>query len=286
MEIFKEMVDLNMFDVNIVLVNYNMKEEIDRCLSSLFNDVKDSGLQINVVVVDNASTDGSFDVIRKKFLEVKYLSQTKNLGFGAAQNIGLNSTEAKYHFILNPDTYFYPGEQTIKKLFDFMEKETKIGVIGPKILYPDGTLQFSCYRFPTLWHPVISRTSFGTKGFGKKFFNQLVMKDYDHEDRRPVDWIMGSAMFVRGKALQEVGGFDERFWMYYEDSDLCRRFWEAGWSVYYVPQIIIEHVHARRSAGVSGIFTSIIKNKYARIHIASWLKYMWKWRDNYRYYSP
>ena len=271
-----------MFDVNIVIVNYNMKDDIGRCLDSLYQDIKDSQLNINIVVVDNASTDGSREFIHSRFPPVKYLEQEINRGFGFSQNVGLSSAEAKYYFVLNPDTYFFPGGNSIKKLFDFMEKEKKIGIVGPKILYPDGSLQYSCYRFPTLWHPFFIRTKLVNKK-GKKYQRYFAMKDYDHEESRPVDWLMGSAMFIRGQAIIEVGKFDEQFWMYYEDSDLCRRFWENGWSVYYFPKVSVEHTYSRSSAAVPGIFSALIKNKLARVHVLSWLN-MWKWSGNNKYY--
>lgn len=272
-----------MFDVSVVIVNFNMKGQIDRCLASLFEDIRGENLSVDVVVVDNASTDGSRELLKEKYPQVRLLAQEKNIGFGAAQNIGLGSAEARYYLILNPDTYFFSGEKTVKKLFDFMEKESKIGIVGPKILYPDGSIQYSCYRFPSLWHPFFIRTSLANKK-GKKYQHYFSMKDYDHQETRPVDWLMGSALFVRGRALAEVGKFDEHFWMYYEDSDLCRRFWEKGWGVYYFPGVSIEHTHSRGSAAVPGIFSAFLKNKLARVHIASWLKYMWKWRGNTKFY--
>lgn len=166
-----------------------------------------------------------------------------------------------------------------------MEAHPRIAIVGPKILYPDGSLQYSCYRFPTFWHPIFSRTQWGQKGMGKKMHEFLLMKDFDHNRTMPVDWIMGSAMFARGAAIKEVGVFDDRFWMYYEDSDWCRRMWEAGWAVYYVHNIKIEHVHNRDSAKIPGAFKALLKNNLARVHVVSWLKYMWKWRGNYRYYT-
>lgn len=273
-----------MFDVNVVIVNYNMREKVSNCLESLFLEIADSGLRINVVVVDNASSDGSLEFLKTKFPDLKYIYLNENKGFGAGQNIGMAGFEAKYHFVLNPDTRFFPGEKTIKKMFDFMEEELKIAMIGPKLVYPDGALQYSCYRFPTLWHPILSRTSWGEKGIGKKQYEILIMKEFSHKEIVPVDWIMGSAMFIRNSALKEVGSFDERFFMYYEDSDLCRRLWERGWAIYYFPEVKIEHHHNRESAKIQGVLRSIFKNKLARIHIMSWMKYMWKWRGNYKFY--
>lgn len=274
-----------MYDINIVIVNFKMKEDVVKCLGSLFHDCVGDGLQLNTVIIDNASGDGLEAVLKEKFPLVRYAQLPKNVGFGAAQNIGLKSAEAKYHFILNPDTLFPPGGHAIKKLFDFMGQNPKIGMIGPKMLYPDGTLQLSCYRFPRLLQPVFSRTRFGARGVGKKINDEGTMKDFDHNQNRAVDWIMGSAMFARATALNQVGLFDDRFFMYYEDSDLCRRFWEAGWPVFYVHDIVLQHTHGRGSAKVPGVLRAILKNKLARIHIISGIKYMWKWRGNHKYYA-
>lgn len=274
-----------MFDINIVIVTYKMKADLAKCFDSFLPDLPDPNINVNVTVVDNASGDGLGDWLKEKYPNVKFILQPGNVGFGKSQNAGIQAAEAKYYFVLNPDTYFFPGQNTIKRLYDFMDAHPKIGMIGPKMIYPDGSLQHSCYRFPTFWQPLYSRTVLGAreKGQGKK--GKFLMKDFDHNKTQPVDWIMGSAMFVRGEAVAQVGGFDDSFFMYYEDSDWCRRFWEAGWPVYYVHDIVIEHRHGRGSAKVSGILKALIKNRLARVHLTSWLKYMWKWRGNYRYYA-
>ena len=138
-----------MKDINIVIVNYKMKNDIEKCLVSLNKDIVSSGLDVNIVVVDNNSGDEVGKMILQKFQGVNLILQNKNNGFGKAQNLGIKSCEAKYYFALNPDTYFEPGKNIIRKLYDFMENHPKIGMIGPKITYPDGTLQYSCYRFPS-----------------------------------------------------------------------------------------------------------------------------------------
>lgn len=274
-----------MYDVNIVIVNYKMKSHIEKCFASLFLDIAASGLAVHVVVVDNASGDGIGEFLQSKYPMVECITLAENIGFGGASNYGLRAVGARYHFILNPDTYFYPGSQTLKKLFAFMEANPRIGLIGPKILYPDGSLQYSCYRFPTFWQPLYSRTRWGMRGEGKIINDHAHMKDFTHERTQPVDWLMGSALFVRAGSLDAVGLFDDRFFMYYEDADLCRRFWELTIPVYYVHNIVIAHTHGRGSAKVAGVLQALLKNKLARIHVVSWLKYMWKWRGNYKYYA-
>lgn len=274
-----------MYDICVSLVNTNEREDIDRCLTSLYTDLKDKNFSLVIAIVDNASTDDIEGLLKEKFSDVVFLRQEKNEGFGKSHNLAMKKVEAKYYFILNPDTTFEPGSRMLQKMYDFMEANPKIGMLGPKIFYPDGSLQYSCWRFPTFLQPIASRTSMGKKGRGKKIADDFLMKDFDHEQTLPVDAIMGSAMFVRKAAIDEVGGFDDRFWMYFEDIDWCKRMWEHGWPVYYFPEVSLKHVHKRASAKVPGIVAALLKNRYARVHFISWLKYFWKWRGNHKFYA-
>lgn len=273
-----------MFDVCVTIVNTNETELIKNCLKTLYADNVGSGLNIYTVIIDNASTENPSTILRDDFSQLNLILQKKNLGFGKSHNVAMRSVDAKYYFILNPDTTFEFGQGFFHRMYDFMEAHQKIGVAGPKIVYPDGSLQYSCYRFPSFWQPVYSRTGLGRSGRGKMTADRFLMKDLDHNKTAPVDWVMGSAMFVRKRAIDEVGMFDDRFWMYAEDSDWCRRMWEHGWAVYYVHDIILKHLHIRASAKIPGIINALLKNKFARAHLISWLKYFWKWRGNHRYY--
>lgn len=274
-----------MKDICITMVTTNEASTVKTCFTSMYKDLEGSDLDISVVVVDNASTDGIKNMLKTHFPEVKFISQSENLGFGTSHNKAMSSTKAKYYFVLNPDTEFPEGQQLLQHLYNFMEENPQIGMSGPKIVYPDGALQYSCFRFPTFTQPIYSRTKLGKKGKGKIIADHFLMKDFDHNKTIPVDWIMGSAMFVRASAIEEVGMFDDRFWMYAEDSDWCRRMWEEHFPVYYVHNVYIKHVHGRASAKVPGIINALLKNKYARIHIISWLKYFWKWRGNLKFYK-
>lgn len=273
-----EKIKLNMYDIAITIVNYKMTEDIRQLLESLKKDLYGSQLKVQVVIIDNTPQDGCWLMLKNNFPEVKYLPQDYNIGFGRAHNIGIKSVEAKYYFILNPDVQFPEGEKVLQRLFDFMETNPKIGLIAPKLLNSDNSLQYSCYRFPTSLIPLLRRSSLGTKSKYKKMVDSYLMKDFDHKKTQPVDWVMGSAMFARGQVLKEMGMFDDQFFMYFEDCDLCRRFWEAHWPVYYVYDIKIIHRHGKGSAKIPGFFKSIIKNPLTRVHIISWLKYCWKWR--------
>ena len=274
-----------MKDIAIVIVNYKMKDLIDKCLETLFCDIEGNGLDIAVVVVDNNSEDDVGKLLKETYPTVRFIPQDVNPGLGTSANIGMKAVDATYYFALNPDTEFFSGQHTVRRLYDFMEQHKKIGMIGPKIMYPDGSLQYSCWRFPSFLQPFYNRTKLGTLKQGTKRQAYHLMKDFDHEKTLPVDALMGSAMFVRREALMQVGGFDERFWMYYEDIDWCMRMWEAHWPVYYVHDIVLQHLHGRGSAKVPGLFNAFFKNKLFRVHVKSWLKYMWKWRGIRKYYT-
>lgn len=274
-----------MYHICVTMVATNESETVKTCLTSLYEDIKDSNLNIGVVLVDNASTDGTQNMLKTFFPNVLYIRQQENEGFGKSHNKAMEKVEADYYFVLNPDTIFPQGQGLLQHLYQFMEDHPTVGMAGPKIVYPDGSLQYSCFRFPTFTQPIYSRTKLGKRGNGKVKADHFLMKDFDHNQTRPVDWIMGSAMFVRGRAIKQVGMFDDRFWMYAEDSDWCRRMWEAHRPVYYVHDVYIKHVHGRASAKVPGIINALVKNRYARVHLISWMKYFWKWRGNYKFYA-
>ncbi|HBV57977.1 MAG TPA: hypothetical protein DEB73_01785 [Candidatus Magasanikbacteria bacterium] len=267
-----------MFDIVVTIVNYKMAEDIRDLLHSMKSDLIGSDLKVQIVVVDNTPEEGAWLMFKNNFPEVKYLPQESNVGFGKAQNIGIKSTEAKYHFILNPDAVFPSGERVLQRLFEHMETHPKIGMVGPKLLNSDNSLQYSCYRFPDFWIPLYRRSSLGEFKKNHRKVARYLMHDFNHDRNQPVDWIMGSAMFARGIALEQTGLFDERYFMYFEDCDLCRRFWDANWPIYYIHDIKIKHRHGKGSAKVPGFLSSIMKNPLTRVHIISWLQYMWKWR--------
>lgn len=272
-----------MFDVCITIVNTRERAEIKKSLDTLFADSAGSGLNFGVVIIDNASGE-NVEELEKEYANLKVIKQEKNMGFGYSHNRAFESVDAKYYFMLNPDTEFPVGQNFLGRFVKFMDENRKIGMAGPKIYYPDGSLQYSCYRFPSFFQPVFSRTSLGQTDAGKLATSRYLMKDFDHNATIPVDWVMGSAMFFRREAYNKVGGFDERYFMYAEDSDLCRRNWESGWAVYYVHDIFLKHTHGRASARVPNPVIAFFKNKFTRIHIYSWLKYFFKWRNNRRYY--
>lgn len=264
-------------NISLIIVNYKMADYIAACLKSIKKQCAKSQLKMYVVVVDNDSNDHIADVITAadmKNLTGVYLN--KNLGYGGGVNAGIRAVKADYYFVVNPDLIFFE-QNTLDRLYRFMEDNSKIGMAVPKLLNTDGSLQYSCWRFPTKLVPLYRRTNFGKTKIGQKALTHFQMRDWDHAQTRPVDCAMGSAMFVRGSALKKTGLMPEEYFMYFEDMDWCRSFWKHNLPVYYTHDIRIRHHWKRDSAKVAGL-KSILLNPLTRTHIKSWIKYMWKWR--------
>ncbi|MDQ5931696.1 MAG: hypothetical protein QG607_397 [Patescibacteria group bacterium] len=266
-----------MVNVAVVILNYKMRALVEECLATLFRDIEGSGLTVSIALTDNKSDDGLIEWVKEKYPQILTIVNDGNVGFARGVNPGLRMLDAEYYFVLNPDTQFV-NPSTIRQLYDWMENNPKVGVSSPKLLNADGSLQYSCHRFPSLTVQLIRRSPLAKYRFFAQYVDKFLLKDIDRTLQRPVDWVQGSALFIRGTAMKQVGLLDERFWMYFEDTDWCRRFWKAGWLIYYLPQISLLHVHGRGSAKVPGMIMPIFKNKLAREHLKSWALYFWKWR--------
>lgn len=261
-------------DVSIVIVNYKTRGMVKQGLKS----IRAARLRLDyeVFAVDNGSDDGLPQMIREEFPEVRLIALEKNLGFAAGNNQAIRKAKGKYVFILNPDAMIDPG--AVEALFAYMEAHPEIGVLGPKLVRPDGTRQESTHRFPTPWIPVYRRTPLGKLARAKEALDRYVMHGETGEAPMEVDWMEGAALFVRRAAIEKVGMFDERFFVYFEDADWCRRFWLSGWKVVYYPAAEIIHYHRRESADALW-FLAPFTNKVSRIHISSAYKYFMKWKD-------
>ncbi|HRY36358.1 MAG TPA: glycosyltransferase family 2 protein [Candidatus Magasanikbacteria bacterium] len=278
-----------MKDITIVFVNYLMKDDIVGAVDSLVKDVASCPYTVQITVTDNSQNkDNIKEALAEKFPQVKYIDNGGNIGFGAGNKAGFEATPARYYFAINRDTIIPENSNTIERLVKFMDEHPKIGCIGPKLLNMDGTLQYTCYRFDfrAIFIKPLKQINFDKKyEWVKKYSDYLIMKDFDHNETRPVDWVLGAAMVVRKEVVDQIGWFDPRYFMYLEDCDWCHNMWEHGWPVYYVHDIVILHRHERQSAKIPGIFKALLKNKTSRYHLASWFKYLWKWRGKNKYYA-
>ncbi|MFA5134665.1 MAG: glycosyltransferase family 2 protein [Patescibacteria group bacterium] len=264
-----------MLDLSIVVVNFNARGLLRQCLKSLFKNLENTKLTYKVIVVDNASNDGSSDMVRETFPSIRLIPLEQNRGYARAVNIGIKSIECRYYLILNMDTTIVQG-QACERMFRFMEMHKDVGLAGPKLINPNGTTQASTCTFPKLLYPLYRRSFLGKLPTAKKAIREYLMLDWDHNETKPVDWVIGTGLLVRNEAIKQVGLMDERFFMYFEDVDWCRRFWENGWSIFYIHDIEIVHYHSRGSASKGGI-RSILFNRLTRVHIFSWIKYCFKY---------
>ncbi|MCX6792609.1 MAG: glycosyltransferase family 2 protein [Candidatus Falkowbacteria bacterium] len=259
-------------DISIVIVNYKNKGLTLNCIRSVEESALNN-LKHEIIVVDNNSDDNIGQILAWQYPKVIFIENKSNVGMGAGNNVGLKRARGKYVVVMNPDTFAFPD--TLAKLFVFMEANPSVGVVGPKQYNPDKTIQDSCYRWHSFFTPFFRRTFLGRSGFAKQEIDRYLMQDYDKKTIREVDWLLGSCLFMRAKALKEIGWFDERFFLYFEDTDLCRRFWDKKWHVVYNPEVEIIHNHNRESAREP--WYTWFMNSASRQHLKSWWLYMLKW---------
>lgn len=225
-------------DLSIIIVNYNVKEFLQNLVHSLQKAV--SKITHEIIVVDNASDDGSVEFINEKFPHIKLITNQINLGFSKANNAALKIAKGKFILLINPDTIV--SEDTITKMIGFFHDHSDAGLAGCKILNPDGSLQLACRRsFPGPWTSFCKVTGLSAMFPKSKLFAKYNLTYLDENSTYEVDAISGSFMMMKREAYEKVGGFDEQFFMYGEDLDLCYRIQKNGYKVYYYPGTQIIH---------------------------------------------
>ncbi|HUX93839.1 MAG TPA: glycosyltransferase family 2 protein, partial [Ignavibacteriaceae bacterium] len=225
-------------ELSIIIVNYNVKEFLQNLLHSIAK--ASQNIISEIIVVDNASDDGSPELIRENFPNVKLIVNEENLGFSKANNIGLKAASGDFLLLINPDTIV--REDTFQKMLKFFEEFPTAGMAGCKILNPDGTLQLACRRsFPGPWTSFCKVTGLSSIFPNSKMFASYNLTYLDEDQTYEVDAISGSFMMIRKEAMKLVGGLDEQFFMYGEDLDLCYRIQKAGFKVFYVHSTQIIH---------------------------------------------
>lgn len=235
-----------MVDISIIVVNWNVCDLLRNCLTSIKAQTGDGGrLSAQVIVVDNASSDRSIEMLHAEFPNVRVIENRENVGFSRANNQALALAQGRYLFLLNPDTELRPN--ALQTLFDYAEANPRVGIIGPQLFYGDGTLQSSRRRFPTLATAFLESTKLQQWFPRNGVLTRYYMRDTSDDATQPVDWINGSAMFVRREVYNQIGGFDEAFFMYSEELDWCYRAKQAGWQIVYLPMAQITHYEGKSS---------------------------------------
>ncbi|MEK9166046.1 MAG: glycosyltransferase family 2 protein [Patescibacteria group bacterium] len=262
-------------DLTISIVNYNTKDLVKQCVKNIIN--SNISLDYEIIIADNNSSDGSSELFSKEILphskRVKLIKFRDNRGFGAGHNLSLQKSNAKYALIINPDIVTL--NNAISSLYKFMEKEPKCGIAGPKLIYPDLTVQPSCHTWPKFITPLYRRTPLSRTAWGLKKTKHYDMIDYDHKELKKVDWLVGACLMIRKTVWDKIQGFDERYFLYCEDIDICRKCWNAKFEVWYIPEAKMIHYHKRLSAQKK--WWQFMFNKSSRTHIQSHLKYFKKW---------
>jgi N-acetylglucosaminyl-diphospho-decaprenol L-rhamnosyltransferase len=229
--------DLETAAVAAVIVSYNVRDLVLECITSLRADGVDQ-----VVVVDNASVDGSAEAVRRAEPDVEVIALPRNLGYGSAANRGVARTSTPYVVIMNPDVVVEPG--STKALVDALEADPGLAVVGPRVETPGGVLYPSARTFPAL-ADAAGHAFFHFVWPDNPFSRRYRMLDWDHAGAADVDWVAGNHFLARRQAWDEVGGFDEAYFMYMEDVDLCWRLRRAGWRTGYQPAARVTHAIGR-----------------------------------------
>jgi N-acetylglucosaminyl-diphospho-decaprenol L-rhamnosyltransferase len=224
-----------MLDLSVIVVNWNTIGLLTQCLQSVYDTV--SNLDFEIIVVDNASTDGSQAAIREQFPLIRLIENQKNEGFARANNQAMAVSQGRYMLLFNSDAIATPG--AIRSLVSLAEAEPRAGIIGAQLLNLNGSFQASHTTFPTIWQEFLVLT-----GLGRLLKGHRYPSCGPEEDKGPqiVDYVEGACLLVRRQAFEEVGGLDEGYFMYAEETDWCYTMKQAGWQVWYQPAAKITHL--------------------------------------------
>lgn len=231
-------------DVSVVIVNWNTRDILGDCLRTIYEQTR--SVDFEVIVVDNASQDGSPEMVRSDYPQAMLLANGTNVGYAAANNQGIKTARGRYVLVLNSDTLILDG--AIDSMVEFADAHSRAGVLGCRVCNPDGTLQPTCFMFPSAFNSFLSAFYLNKLFPHSRLFGREAMSWWDRNDVREVQVVTGCFMLIRREALDEVGLMDERFFMYAEETDWCYRFGKAGWQVMFTPVAEIVHLGGQSTA--------------------------------------
>lgn len=231
-------------DISVIIVSWNVRDLLRRCLASLT--AGSESTQADVWVVDNASHDGSAAMVRAEFPHVRLIENTANFGFTRANNQALARCQGRFILLLNPDTEVAAG--ALKTMAAFLDANADVGVVGPQLVFPDGAVQSSRRRFPSLATLFVESTILQRLWPQSAIIRCYYVADRPDSETQDVDWLVGACLMVRWEAVEKAGLLDERFFMYSEETDWCLRIKRHGWRVVYLPAARVIHYEARSSA--------------------------------------
>jgi len=229
-------------DLSIVIVSWNVRDLLRACLASLAPG-RDA-LRLEVIVVDSGSGDGSPDMVQLEFPWVELIARPDNVGFPRGNNLAIQQSTGRYILLLNPDTEVV--DDALVTMVEYLDQQPPVGAVGPQLRYPDGRVQSSRRRFPTLVTGLLESTWWQSRA-PQSVLDHYYMRDRPDDTVSEVDWLMGACLMVRRQVVEEVGGLDEAYFMYSEELDWCRRIKSAGWRVVYLPTARIIHHEGKSS---------------------------------------
>ncbi len=234
-----------MLKLSIIIINYNTKDYLEICLTSIYG----SKLQVSfeTIVVDNNSRDASVEMVRETFPQVNLIQSIKNTGFAAGNNLGFAHAKGQYVLLLNSDTKVV-GD-ALEKIVSFLDKNPDVAVATARVVYPDLSDQGVARSFPTPMNAIFGRNSLLTTLFPNNKYSKKYLLSRTNTSNEPfeVDWVSGACLMVRRKVIDEVGALDEKFFMYWEDADLCYRIKQRGWQVVCIPDAVVIHYEGKSS---------------------------------------
>lgn len=263
--------------VSAVVLNFRTPQQATRCVRALHaqsSASSESSAFLEVIVVDNHSCDESIQLLRNRFAQdphVRILESRENIGYSRGNALGIRHARGKYLLVINPDNEL---ESTgLRTMVAAMERDATIGILAPCLVYPDGSVRDSFRRFPSVVDVLIKRTPLRRLFPGR--LRHYLRADEDPRAVQDADWVVGACFLIRRDVYEKIGGLDPRFFLFFEDIDLCRRVRAAGLRVVYFPTVTAtDRVHRLSEGGV----LQLILSRTGRIHIASALRYFWKWR--------
>jgi N-acetylglucosaminyl-diphospho-decaprenol L-rhamnosyltransferase len=248
-------------DLSIIIVNYHSSQMLGDCLESINLTIQK--IQFEVILIDNSSEDEGLASILKSYPNTLFINNSKNTGFARANNQGAKIASGDFLIFINPDTIMTEG--AIESMLDYIRSDSSIGIIGPKVLNPDQTIQYSCRKFPTIWSGLFNRYSLMTRLFpNNRYSRDYLMLDYDHNSIRSVDWVSGCCMMIPVSTFKKINGFDENYFLFIEDVDLCHAVKEVDLRVVYFSNSKI--FHKISSSNSQATFRVIIKRHQGMIY--------------------
>ncbi len=268
---------MSTIDLSIIIVSFNVRDLLDACLKSVQESARDE-LRYEIIVVDNASTDGSARMVRQHYPEVRLIANRENRGFAAANNQGIRESHGRYVLLLNPDTEVL--DDALAVMVAFLETHPSFGAAGPQLLYPDGSFQHSAFRFPGVLQTFFDFFPLHHRLLDSRLNGRYPRAWYARGTPFPIDHPLGACLMARRATVEQVGLLDEGFFMYCEEIDWCWRMREAGWQIACVPHArVIHHAGASASQFRDAMFVALWRSRfrlYAK-HLPPWRQRLIRW---------